>query len=198
MTAIPTFKEERAFAEAGFLRVAGIDEAGCGALAGPVVAGAVILPFTSRISDLRDSKLLSASKRDALFDLIRIKATAFGIGIAHVEEITAYGIRPATLLAMRRALEQIERVDAALVDAWTIPDISITQKGIIRGDKKVKSIAAASILAKVTRDRMMVEIGKMYPHYGFEVHKGYGTMLHRKAIKTHGPCPAHRTTFTLT
>ncbi len=197
MRAIPTFKEERAFAQAGFLRIAGVDEAGCGALAGPVVAGAVILPLNSRIVDLRDSKLLSAKKRDELFDVIRMKATAFGIGIAHVEEITAFGIRPATMLAMRRALEQIAEVDAALVDAWTIPELTITQKGIIRGDKKVKSIAAASVLAKVTRDRMMAEIGKMYPHYGFDIHKGYGTLSHRTAIRNHGPCPAHRMTFTL-
>jgi ribonuclease HII len=188
----PTFKRERELIDLGFTRIVGVDEAGCGALAGPVVAGAVILPLDSKLSELHDSKLLTESKRELLFGLVKKRATAWAAGIATVEEIYKIGIRQATYLAMRRAVEGIEGADHVLVDAWTIPELDLPQKGIIKGDQKVKSIAAASIIAKVTRDRMLKEYAVQYPHYGFDVHKGYGTKVHRDAITQHGPCEIHR------
>jgi ribonuclease HII len=192
---IPTFKYERMLAGQGYRRIAGTDEAGCGALAGPVVAGAVILPLNSRIGGIRDSKLLRESQREELYAFITSRAVAWSIGSASVEEIYTLGIRQANYLAMSRAVEALSGVDYVLVDAWTIPGLSCPQKGIIRGDQSIKSIAAASIIAKVTRDRMMKALSEQYPEYGFETHKGYGTVSHKKAIHIHGASPVHRLNF---
>lgn len=179
----------------GFERIVGVDEAGCGALAGPVVAAAVILPLDSRIGGIRDSKLLDERRREELYAVILERASAWSVGVVSVEEIAVLNIRGANLLAMRRAVEAIESVEYVLVDAWTIPRISIPQRGIIRGDLTVKSIAAASVIAKVMRDRMMRELAQEFSQYGFEIHKGYGTKSHREAIAVHGPCPHHRVAF---
>lgn len=200
----PTFKIERELLAQGFQRIVGVDEAGCGALAGPVVAAAVILPVDSRLGALRDSKLLSQRRREELYPLIIERAVAWSVGMASVEEIARLNIRGANLLAMRRAVEAMDdqlcpigqnRIDYVLVDAWTIPGVMVPQRGIIRGDLKVKSIAAASVIAKVTRDRLMVELAREFPVYGFEVHKGYATNVHRTAIALHGPCPHHRLSY---
>ncbi|MDG1950341.1 MAG: ribonuclease HII [bacterium] len=188
----PTFLYERELMEQGFTQIVGVDEAGCGALAGPVVAGAVILPLNSRIGELNDSKQMSEKKREGLYELVTQRALAWAYGIATVEEIYEIGIRQANYLAMRRAVEGIEQADYALVDAWTIPELTIPQQGIIKGDTKVKSIAAASIISKVTRDRMLYQLEEQFPQYGFATHKGYGTKQHRDAIAQHGPCPIHR------
>lgn len=192
---LPTFKIERELAARGFRRVVGVDEAGCGALAGPVVAAAVILPIDSRIGGIRDSKLLGERRREELYGLILERAVAWAVGVASVEEIATLNIRGADLLAMRRAVEAIGSVEYVLVDAWTIPGITAPQRGIIRGDQSVKSIAAASIIAKVTRDRMMRELAQEFPQYGFEIHKGYATKRHREAIKQYGSCEHHRLTY---
>ena len=188
----PTFKIELELMADGFQRIVGVDEAGCGALAGPVVAGAVIFPLDSNLEKVRDSKLLTERAREELYPQITECATAWGSGSASVEEIFDIGIRAATYLAMRRAVEAIEQPDYILVDAWTIPGINTPQRGIIRGDRTVKSIAAASIIAKVTRDRLMKVYADEYPVYQFGVHKGYGTKVHREAITAHGPCKIHR------
>lgn len=194
----PTYKEERSLLSRGFTVVAGVDEVGCGALAGPVMAGAVVLPIGARLPLVRDSKLLSPKQRDDVFNDICLKSRGWAVGAASVEEITSIGIRPATYLAMQRAIQQIElEIDHILVDAWTIPGISILQKGIIRGDRLVKSIAAASIVAKVTRDRYMASLDVLYPGYGFAVHKGYGTKMHRDKIGEMGLSPAHRPTYSM-
>lgn len=191
----PTFKEERTLLEAGYTAIVGVDEAGCGALAGPVVAAAVIFPLNSRLSKVKDSKLLSSDLRDELYELIMTKAEAVGVAQASVDEISRLNIRQATFLAMRRAIDQIKHADYVLVDGWMLPDLVLPQKRIIKGDRTVKSIAAASIIAKVTRDKMMVKYAQEYPEYGFEQHKGYGTERHQSAIKEHGACQIHRTTF---
>jgi ribonuclease HII len=191
----PTFKLERELIERGCKVIVGVDEAGAGALAGPVVAAAAALPLNSRLGELRDSKLMSAKKRQDMYDMICAKSGAWAIGIASVEEIGELGLRPANLLAMRRAVDAIENVDHILVDAWTIPDVSIPQTGIVRGDQTVKSIAAASVLAKVTRDWIMMEHATTYPEYGFDQHKGYATESHREAIEKYGPCEIHRINY---
>lgn len=191
----PTFKIERELLAQGFQRIVGVDEAGCGALAGPVVAAAVILPVDSRLGALRDSKLLSQRQREELYPRIVERAVAWSVGMASVEEIARLNIRGANLLAMRRAVEGLESIDYVLVDAWTIPGIAIAQRGIIRGDLTVKSIAAASVIAKVTRDRLMSKLACEFPVYGFEIHKGYATKAHRAAIVLHGPCSHHRLGF---
>ncbi|NQV90461.1 ribonuclease HII [Candidatus Uhrbacteria bacterium] len=191
----PTFKIERELLTQGYRRIVGVDEAGCGALAGPVVAAAVILPLDSRIGEIQDSKLMNERRREELYPLIVERALAWAVGTASVEEITKLNIRVANLLAMRRAVEEIEDVDYALVDAWTIPGISTPQRGIIKGDRTVKSIAAASVIAKVTRDRIMRELATEFPQYGFEIHKGYGTKIHKEAIVKYGPCLHHRLTY---
>ncbi len=195
MARFPNFCHERELTALGFQAIVGVDEAGAGALAGPLIAGAVILPFTSRLGELDDSKAKTPKARERLFDLISERATAWAIGEATVEEINTLGLRPANYLAMKRAIAQIPSADFVLVDAWTLPDLPIPQRGIIHGDHLVKSIAAASIIAKVTRDRMMCALAKVHPAYDFDVHKGYGTLAHRKQIKTHGPCRAHRTSW---
>lgn len=181
----------------GYQVIVGVDEAGAGALAGPVIAGAVVLHAERKIKGLRDSKMLTEKQREALYSKIILSAEAWAFGMATVEEIALFGIRPANYLAMRRAVEKIPNANFAFVDAYTIPQLQIPQRGIIRGDQKVACVAAGSIIAKVTRDRMMTDLDHLYPQYGFKVHKGYGTAAHRKAIKEHGPSPIHRLNFTL-
>lgn len=176
--------------------ICGIDEAGRGPLAGPVVAGAVILPKDCQILFLNDSKKLSEKKRELLFDEIREKAVSFGVGIIGPGRIDEINILQATYEAMREAVASLSVVpDLLLNDAVTIPELDLNQLPIIKGDGKSVSIAAASILAKVTRDRMMAEYDALFPQYGFAKHKGYGTAAHIQALKEHGPCPIHRNTF---
>ena len=176
--------------------VCGIDEAGRGPLAGPVVAGAVILPRDCQILYLNDSKKLSEKKRELLFDEIQKKAVSYGIGIVGPGRIDEINILQATYEAMRLAIGQLKvRPEILLNDAVTIPLMEISQVPIVKGDAKSVSIAAASILAKVTRDRMMVEYEQLFPEYGFGKHKGYGTAAHIQALKEHGPCPIHRRSF---
>ncbi|MBE5949231.1 MAG: ribonuclease HII [Lachnospiraceae bacterium] len=176
--------------------ICGIDEAGRGPLAGPVVAGAVILPKDCDILYINDSKKLTEKKREELYDIIKEKAVAYGIGIATPERIDEINILQATYEAMRSAIAQMAVApDLLLNDAVTIPRVQTKQVPIIKGDAKSISIAAASILAKVTRDRMMKEYSIIYPEYGFEGHKGYGSQSHIEAIKTYGPSPIHRRSF---
>jgi len=182
----------------GFRCIAGIDEVGCGALAGPVVAAAVILPLNSRLGLVRDSKLLSRQQREKLAPMICERAVGWALGEASVHEIGALGLRPATLLAMRRALDALAArypVDFVLIDAWTLPHLHIPQRGIVKGDRQVKSIAAASIVAKIARDAQMVACAKDYPEYGFEKHVGYGTRAHKETLRLLGACPLHRKNF---
>ena len=178
--------------------VCGIDEAGRGPLAGPVVAGAVILPADCRILYLNDSKKLSEKRREELFLEIKEKAVSWAVGIASPEEIDEINILQATYRAMRQAVGQLNPAPGVLLnDAVTIPELpeSLTQVPIIKGDAKSVSIAAASILAKVTRDHLMAEYDKLYPGYGFAKHKGYGTAAHIAALRELGPSPIHRRTF---
>lgn len=180
----------------GYACICGIDEAGRGPLAGPVAAGAVILPKGCRILYLNDSKKLSEKRREELFIEIKEKALAWGVGIAPPAMIDEINILQATYEAMREAVRQLgARPDVLLNDAVTIPGIDIPQVPIVKGDAKSLSIAAASILAKVTRDHMMAEYDEMFPGYGFAKHKGYGTAVHIRAIRELGPCPIHRRTF---
>ncbi|MCY4095609.1 MAG: ribonuclease HII [Gammaproteobacteria bacterium] len=179
-----------------FQIVIGIDEAGRGPLAGPVVAGAVALDPQVPIEGLADSKRLTSTKRERLFEEIKSNAFAFGIGLADSEEIDAHNILKASLLAMRRAYSDTTLVaDEVWVDGDKDPGISEPTFTLVGGDAKMASISAASILAKVTRDRMMVAYADTYPQYGFERHKGYPTALHLARLREHGPCPIHRTSF---
>ena len=176
--------------------VCGIDEAGRGPLAGPVVAGAVILPKDSQILWLNDSKKLSAKKREELYDVIMREAVAVGVGYASPARIDEINILQATYEAMREAIARLPvRPQILLNDAVTIPEIEVPQVPIIKGDAKSVSIAAASIIAKVTRDRIMTEYDKIMPEYGFAAHKGYGAQAHIEALKKYGPSPIHRKTF---
>ena len=176
--------------------VAGIDEAGRGPLAGPVVAAAVILPKDLFLPFLNDSKKVTEKRREVLFDEIKQNAIAYGIGIASNTLIDEINILQATYEAMREAVNALEKTpDILLVDAVHIPDINIKQVGIVKGDAKSVNIAAASILAKVTRDRLMAEYDKIYPEYGFASNKGYGTATHIAALKEIGPCAIHRKSF---
>ena len=176
--------------------ICGIDEVGRGPLAGPVVAGAVILPQDCDILYINDSKKLSAAKRDELYDVIMEKAIATGIGMASPKRIDEINILQATYEAMREAISNLAVApDILLNDAVTIPKVSIRQVPIIKGDAKSISIGAASIIAKVTRDRMMVEYDKIMPEYGFASNKGYGSAEHIEALKTYGPSPIHRASF---
>jgi ribonuclease HII len=187
---------ERKAREAGFSRIAGVDEAGRGPLAGPVVAAAVMLPNDLLIRGLTDSKRVSEKERDRLFDVIREKAVCFGIGIADERTIDEVNILQATIIAMESALKQlIPPPDYLLIDALTLPHVTLPQNGIIKGDFRSHSIAAASILAKVTRDRLMLELHEQYPEYNFKRHKGYGTREHLDLLRKHGPCDAHRKSF---
>lgn len=176
--------------------ICGIDEAGRGPLAGPVVAGAVVLKKGAKILYVNDSKKLSEKRRDELFDIIKEEAVSYGLGIISEERIDEINILQATYEAMRTAIKELSVVpDILLNDAVTIPGVNITQIPIIKGDAKSLTIASASILAKVTRDRMMQEYDELYPQYGFAKHKGYGTKAHIDAIKEYGPCKIHRKTF---
>lgn len=176
--------------------IAGVDEAGRGPLAGPVVAAAVILDDLRPIAGLNDSKKLSAAKREKLFDEIRAKALCCSIAQASVEEIDEINILQATLLAMRRAVEGLRLKPAkVLVDGNRLPVLGVLAEAIVKGDATVPAISAASILAKVTRDRWCAELDAKYPQYGFAAHKGYGTAEHLAALQTHGACPEHRKTF---
>lgn len=176
--------------------ICGIDEVGRGPLAGPVVAGAVVLPKGSRILYINDSKKLSAKKREELFDIIKEEAVSVGIGMASPERIDEINILQATYEAMRQAVSKLKpRPDILLNDAVTIPEVDIKQVPIIKGDAKSISIGAASIVAKVTRDRMMVEYDIMFPGYDFASNKGYGSAEHIAALKEIGPSPIHRKTF---
>lgn len=176
--------------------ICGIDEVGRGPLAGPVVAGAVILPQDCSILYLNDSKQLSAKKRDELYDVIMDNAIAVGIGMASPKRIDEINILQATYEAMREAISKLSVVPQILLnDAVTIPQVTIPQVPIIKGDAKSVSIAAASIVAKVTRDRMMVEYDKVMPEYGFASNKGYGAAAHIEALKKYGPSPIHRASF---
>ena len=176
--------------------MAGVDEAGRGPLAGPVVAAAVILDERNPIQGLADSKVLTARRREQLFDEIRAKALCCSIAQASVEEIDEINILQATLLAMRRAVEGLRlKPVLVLVDGNRLPVLSMRAEAIVKGDSKVGAISAASILAKVTRDRWCAELDAQYPQYGFAGHKGYGTAEHLLALQTHGACPEHRKTF---
>ena len=176
--------------------ICGIDEAGRGPFAGPVVAGAVVLPVGLKLEGLNDSKQVSARRREELFEEIREKAVSYGIGMSSPARIDEINILQATYEAMRHAVEDLEIVpDLLLNDAVTIPQIPIRQVGIVKGDARSLSIAAASIMAKVTRGRLMVEYAELYPEYSFEKNKGYGSKEHREALLKYGPCPIHRNTF---
>ena len=187
---------EKECAKKGYLHVCGVDEAGRGPLCGPVVAAACILPIDCEIEGLNDSKKLSEKKREALFDIITDKAVSFSIAQATVEEINELNILEATLLAMRRAIAGLDiPADFALIDGNVCRDFSLDARAVIHGDAISPSIAAASILAKVTRDRMCLDLDREYPMYGIAKNKGYGSKAHMDALREHGPAPIHRTKF---
>lgn len=190
----PSFHLERELKNQGYF-VIGVDEAGCGCLAGPVIAAAVHLPLTSRIGGITDSKLLKPEKREKIVERFIELGMRWTIGMATAKEVDEINIRRASLLAMKRAVDAFKGATFVLVDAWKIPDISIQQRGIIHGDRLIKSIAAASIIAKVVRDRLMKEFELEFPGYGLAIHKGYGTEVHRTALLKFGPTPLHRRTF---
>ena len=180
----------------GYHRVCGVDEAGRGPLAGPVCAAAVILPENTIIEGVNDSKKLGEKKREALFEVIKAEAVSYSIAYASVEEIESMNILNATMLAMKRAVEGLDvKADYAMIDGNRLPDLCIDSEFIIKGDAKSMSIACASILAKVSRDRLLYKYAEEYPMYGFDKHKGYGTKAHTAAIKEFGPCPYHRMSF---
>lgn len=187
--------EKEALAK-GYKSVCGVDEAGRGPLAGPVCAAAVILPEGVIIDGVNDSKKLSEKKRESLFDVIREQALSYSIAYATVDEIEEINILNATMLAMRRAINGLDiKADYAMIDGNKIPPIDIDAECIVKGDAKSMSIACASILAKVSRDRLLYKYAEEYPMYGFDKHKGYGTKVHREAILKYGPCPYHRKSF---
>ena len=180
----------------GLHLICGVDEAGRGPLAGPVCAAAVILPEHLQIPGLNDSKKLTDKKRRELFPVIQQQAIAYGIGLASEAEIDEINILQATFLAMRRALEQLTVLpEIALIDGNRETDFGLPVKTVVKGDSLSANIAAASVLAKVTRDNIMVELAQQYPEYGFEIHKGYGTKAHYEALRTYGPSPIHRRSF---
>lgn len=180
----------------GYKAICGVDEAGRGPLAGPVCAAAVILPTNTIIEGVNDSKKLTEKKREALFDVIKETAVSYCIAYASVEEIESTNILIATMLAMKRAVEGLDvKADYAMIDGNKMPPLDIDGETIVKGDAKSMSIACASILAKVSRDRLLYEYAKEYPQYHFDKHKGYGTAAHREAIIKYGPCPYHRMSF---
>ena len=180
----------------GYSLLCGVDEAGRGPLAGPVCAAAVILPAGLEIPGLNDSKKLSEKQREALFEPIKAAAKAYGIAFATVEEIENLNILNATFLAMNRAISQLfPQPELALIDGNRNTGISVPSRCIVKGDSRCADIAAASVLAKVSRDHYMLEMAEKFPEYGFERHKGYGTKLHYAAIREYGPCPIHRLSF---
>ena len=190
------FQLEQEAINNGYKIVCGIDEAGRGPLCGPVCAAAVILPIDCEIEGINDSKKLSEKKREALFDVITEKAVAYSVSMVDAETVDEINILQATFLAMRNAVEGLSvKPDIALIDGNGKPGLDIAQETVIKGDAKSVSIAAASILAKVSRDRYMLEADKKYPQFQFAKHKGYGTKLHYEMIAEHGICPEHRRTF---
>lgn len=196
--------EEAALHEEGFRIIAGVDEVGRGPLAGPVVAAAVVLPEDFNVLGVDDSKKITEKNREKLFTEIKAECVSWGIGMASHEIIDEINILQATKLAMKRAVKDLEKnlakrgagsLDMVLFDAVEIEDLDIPQKSYIKGDAKVLAIAAASIIAKVTRDRMMIKYAREYPWYAFEKNKGYGTKAHYEGIREKGVCPIHRKTF---
>lgn len=193
---MPNFEFEEKYKAEGYKVICGIDEAGRGPLSGPVVAAAVILPPDVMIPGLNDSKKLTPKKRDMLYDVILREAVAVGVGMASPEEIDRLNILNADMLAMRRAVEDLKTPpDLALVDGNIARDLPVTAVPVIKGDALSLSIAAASVIAKVTRDRLCIKDDENYPQYGFGKHKGYGTKEHMEALRTYGPCPIHRRSF---
>jgi ribonuclease HII len=196
---LPSFDQERKLHAQGYRLIAGIDEVGRGTIAGPVAAAAVILPYQSEFPWLplvRDSKQLSPRKREYLFELIQKAEVAIGIGMASQNEIDDKGIIEATRMAMRTAVEQLPvSPDYLLIDALNLPDVSLPQKSIINGDQLCLSIACASIVAKVRRDHLMIELDGLHPGYGLARHKGYATRQHLLCLQQLGPCPIHRRSF---
>ena len=194
---MPNLDFERELCAEGHRIVAGIDEAGRGPLAGPVMAAAVILPDGFEHAELNDSKLLSARKREAIYEEITLNdSIIWAFASAEVEEIDRINILQATYVAMRRALKGLSRIaDAALIDGRPVPDFPIPHRALVKGDSRSLSIAAASIVAKVERDRMMIKYAARWPEYGFDSHKGYGTKAHLEALGKHGPCEIHRCSF---
>lgn len=196
MSELNLWEIENSLYSNGYHAVCGVDEAGRGPLAGPVCAAAVILPKGLELPGLNDSKKLTDKKRRELFPVIKEQAIAYGIGFASHEEIDEINILQATYLAMQRAIEQLEgKADYALIDGNRAKDFGLPLRTVVKGDSLSANIAAASVLAKVTRDDLMLEMAKEYPQYGFEVHKGYGTKAHYAALTEHGPCAIHRMTF---
>ena len=194
---MPDFSYENKAAEQGYKYICGVDEAGRGPLAGPVCVAAVILPEGCEIQGLNDSKKISEKKREQLYDIITEKAVAYSIAYGTLEEIEKYNILEATYLAMNRAIEGLSvKSDFALIDGNRVPkNITVPCETVIKGDSKSYSRAAASMLAKVTRDRLLLEYDEKYPQYGFASHKGYGTKAHYEAIAQHGVCEVHRLSF---
>lgn len=196
MSQITMWEIEDGCLEEGVSLICGVDEAGRGPLAGPVCAAAVILPKHLQIPGLTDSKKLTDKKRRELFPLIQQQALAWGIGFASEQEIDEINILQATFLAMQRAMEQLgTRPELALIDGNRAGDFGLPVKTVVKGDSLSANIAAASVLAKVSRDDVMVELAKQYPQYGFDIHKGYGTKAHYAALREFGPCPIHRRSF---
>ncbi len=193
---MPDYSIERSLHEQGFTYVCGVDEAGRGPLCGPIFAAACILPDGLFIEGLNDSKKLTEKKREALFDIIKREALAYSIASASVEEIDELNILEADLLAMRRAIDGLgAKADFAIIDGNVARDFQVPAKPIVKGDAISMSIAAASVLAKVARDRICLELDALYPEYGIAKHKGYGTKAHMDALRRYGPSPIHRKKF---
>ena len=196
MSEVNMWEIENGLCAEGFEVICGVDEAGRGPLAGPVCAAAVILPKGLEIPGLTDSKKLTDKKRRELFPIIQEQAIAYGIGLASHEEIDEINILQATYLAMERALAQLNvKPDIAMIDGNRAKDFGMPVRTVVKGDSLSANIAAASVLAKVTRDNLMLELAQQYPEYGFDVHKGYGTKAHYEALRQHGASPIHRMTF---
>lgn len=198
----PNTSEEKMLSESGYMYAAGVDEAGRGAWAGPVVAAAVILgpldniKFFETFDGVRDSKLLTPKRREELFEIIKANSFGYGVGIGEREEIDKYGILATTKKAVFRSIKEIsDKLDFVLVDALEFETFPVKYKAIIKGDRKVYSIAAASVIAKVTRDEMLKELSSRFPGYGFENHKGYGTREHQEALEKLGVCEIHRESY---
>lgn len=196
MSQVNLWEIENSLYAEGYRMICGVDEAGRGPLAGPVCAAAVILPKGLDLPGLNDSKKLTDKKRRELFPVIKEQAIAYGIGLASHEEIDDINILQATYLAMERAIAQLEgKADFALIDGNRAKDFGLPLRTVVKGDSLSASIAAASILAKVTRDDLMMQLAETYPQYGFDVHKGYGTKAHYEALRTYGHSPVHRMSF---
>lgn len=193
----PSLQHEQAWQQRGFARIAGVDEAGRGPLAGPVSVAAVILPEGFELGDLNDSKQLTEAKRERIYEeLIRCPGLVWHAILIDAEEIDRINILEATREGMRRSVNGLSsKPDAVLIDGLPVPKFPLPQEALVKGDSRSFSIAAASVIAKVTRDRLMLDAAEKYPQYGFERHKGYGTQQHLEALRKHGPCPLHRRSF---